>query len=202
MKEILIATKNSGKVREFEALFHTYGIKVTSLLDFSEPIPNIEETGTTFSENARLKAEGISAFLNVSVIADDSGLSVDALDGQPGVFSARYAGEPTDDVRNYEKLLDELVDVPNSKRTARFVCVLAFAIPNKETVFTRGECEGTIAHKPEGSNGFGYDPVFIPQGYDRTMAQLDQSVKNKISHRYRALIELQKWLEENVLKGE
>lgn len=195
---MVIATKNKGKVKEFEALFERYGIKITSLLDINEPIPDIEETGTTFKENARLKAEGIAKVLNVPVVADDSGLAVDALEGRPGVYSARYAGEPTDDVKNYEKLLDELRDVPNEKRTARFICVLALAIPGKETIFTEGTCEGTIAHEPKGTNGFGYDPVFIPEGYDCTMAQLEQSEKNRISHRYHALLQLEEWLKQQL----
>lgn len=198
MKEMVIATKNKGKVKEFEALFERYGIKITSLLDINEPIPDIEETGTTFKENARLKAEGIAKVLNVPVVADDSGLAVDALEGRPGVYSARYAGEPTDDVKNYEKLLDELRDVPNEKRTARFICVLALAIPGKETIFTEGTCEGTIAQEPKGTNGFGYDPVFIPEGYDCTMAQLEQSEKNRISHRYHALLQLEEWLKQQL----
>lgn len=198
MKEMVIATKNKGKVKEFEALFERYGIKITSLLDINEPIPDIEETGTTFKENARLKAEGIAKVLNVPVVADDSGLAVDALEGRPGVYSARYAGEPTDDVKNYEKLLDELRDVPNEKRTARFICALALAIPGKETIFTEGTCEGTIAHEPKGTNGFGYDPVFIPEGYDCTMAQLEQSEKNRISHRYHALLQLEEWLKQQL----
>lgn len=198
MKEMVIATKNKGKVKEFEALFQRYGIKITSLLDINEPIPDIEETGTTFKENARLKAEGIAKVLNVPVVADDSGLSVDALEGRPGVYSARYAGEPTDDVKNYEKLLYEMKDVPDTERRARFICVLAFAIPGKETIFTEGTCEGTIAHEPKGTNGFGYDPVFIPEGYDCTMAQLEQSEKNRISHRYHALLQLEEWLKQQL----
>lgn len=198
MKEMVIATKNKGKVKEFEALFERYGIKITSLLDINEPIPDIEETGTTFKENARLKAEGIAKVLNVPVVADDSGLAVDALEGRPGVYSARYAGEPTDDMKNYEKLLDELKDVPDTERTARFICVLALAIPGKETIFTEGTCEGTIAQEPKGTNGFGYDPVFIPEGYDCTMAQLEQSEKNRISHRYHALLQLEEWLKQQL----
>lgn len=195
---MVIATKNKGKVKEFEALFQRYGIKITSLLDINEPIPDIEETGTTFKENARLKAEGIAKVLNVPVVADDSGLSVDALEGRPGVYSARYAGEPTDDVKNYEKLLYEMKDVPDTERRARFICVLALAIPGKETIFTEGTCEGTIAHEPKGTNGFGYDPVFIPEGYDCTMAQLEQSEKNRISHRYHALLQLEEWLKQQL----
>lgn len=198
MKEIVLATKNRGKVKEFAALFQRYGMKTISLLDIEKSVPDIAETGTTFHENARLKAEGIADVLNKPVIADDSGLVVDALDGKPGVYSARYAGEPSDDVKNYEKLLQEMKDVPESKRTARFVCVLAVAMPERETIFTEGICEGTIAYEPKGTNGFGYDPVFIPKGYDCTMAQLEPSVKNRISHRYNALIKLEKWLKQQM----
>lgn len=202
MKEIIIATKNKGKVKEFAALFEKLDIKLKSLIDLDEPMLDIEETGTTFKENARLKAEGIAEILQVPVIADDSGLEIDALNGAPGVFSARYAGEPTDDVRNYEKVLKEMLDVPELERTARFVCVLAFAIPGKETMFAKGTCEGKISFAPKGTNGFGYDPIFIPQGFKQTMAQLEQVVKNKISHRYHALEKLEKILRHNIIKGE
>ena len=202
MKEIIIATKNKGKVKEFAALFEKLDIKLKSLIDLDEPMLDIEETGTTFKENARLKAEGIAEILQVPVIADDSGLEIDALNGAPGVFSARYAGEPTDDVRNYEKVLKEMLDVPELERTARFVCVLAFAIPGKETMYAKGTCEGKISFAPKGTNGFGYDPIFIPQGFKQTMAQLEQVVKNKISHRYHALEKLEKILRHNLTKGE
>lgn len=202
MKEIIIATKNKGKVKEFAALFEKLDIKLKSLIDLDEPMLDIEETGTTFKENARLKAEGIAEILQVPVIADDSGLEIDALNGAPGVFSARYAGEPTDDVRNYEKVLKEMLDVPELERTARFVCVLAFAIPGKETMYAKGTCEGKISFAPKGTNGFGYDPIFIPQGFKQTMAQLEQVVKNKISHRYHALEKLEKILRHNIIKGE
>ena len=135
MKEMVIATKNKGKVKEFEALFERYGIKITSLLDINEPIPDIEETGTTFKENARLKAEGIAKVLNVPVVADDSGLAVDALEGRPGVYSARYAGEPTDDMKNYEKLLDELKDVPDMKEQLdSFVYLLLPSLVKKRSL--------------------------------------------------------------------
>lgn len=198
MKEIIVATKNQGKVNEFAALFNDFNIKVTSLLEIDRTLPEIEETGMTFKENARLKAEGIADILNVPVIADDSGLEIDALNGEPGVYSARYAGEQADDVTNYEKVLQELEGVPETKRTAQFVCVLALAIPNKETIFTKGTCEGEITLRPEGTNGFGYDPIFIPKGFQRTMAQLAQTEKNKISHRFHALVSLKKWLQQNI----
>ncbi|MBO1002682.1 XTP/dITP diphosphatase [Pseudogracilibacillus auburnensis] len=202
MNEIIIATKNRGKAKEYNQLFNEYGITVKSLLDLSEEIPDVEETGDTFKENARLKAEQISRLLEIPVLADDSGLVIDALDGQPGVYSARYAGEPTDDKKNYEKVLNELTEVPSQSRTARFVCVLALAIPQGETVFKEGFCEGIIAESPVGGNGFGYDPIFIPEGFEQTMAQLEDEEKNKISHRYHALMKMKMWLNVKLGKGE
>jgi XTP/dITP diphosphohydrolase len=195
MKEIIIATKNEGKAREFKSLFERYNIKAVSLLDLSEELPDIEETGSTFEENAALKSEGIARILNIPVIADDSGLVVDALDGRPGIFSARYAGEPKDDKKNLEKVLDELQDVSEEDRSARFVCVLAVTIPGETTIFKKGFCEGTIAYEEMGSHGFGYDPIFIPQGYNHTMAELGPEEKNKISHRKNAMIQLEDWIQ-------
>ncbi|WP_047985014.1 XTP/dITP diphosphatase [Ornithinibacillus californiensis] len=195
MKEIIIATKNEGKAKEFKTLFARYNIKAVSLLDLSEELPDIEETGSTFEENAALKSEGIAEILNIPVIADDSGLVVDALDGRPGIFSARYAGEPKDDKKNLEKVLDELEDVPKEDRSARFVCVLAVTIPGEQTIFKKGFCEGTIAYVEKGSHGFGYDPIFIPKGYNQTMAELGPEEKNKISHRKNAMIQLEDWIQ-------
>lgn len=187
MDNILIATRNKGKVKEFKALFNKYKIKVYSLHDLREAIPEVKETGDTFKENARLKAEEIAQLLNRPVIADDSGLVIDALDGRPGVYSARYAHDQATDNENNEKVLTELKHIEMSDRTARFVAVLAFAIPNKETVFTDGVCEGKIITSPKGTNGFGYDPIFVPDGYDMTLAELTNDEKNKISHRSHAL---------------
>lgn len=195
MKEIIIATKNKGKVKDFELLFNKYDITVKSLLDLSTDIEDIEETGTTFEENAAIKAETICQMLNIPVIADDSGIEIDALNGAPGVYSARYAGTDKDDEANNQKVLAQLKDIPSSNRTARFVCVLAIAVPTKATVFKRGECEGTIGLEPLGENGFGYDPLFYPLGYDKTMAQMTPEEKNKISHRKKALVQLEDWLQ-------
>jgi XTP/dITP diphosphohydrolase len=194
MKEIIIATKNAGKVKEFQTLFDRYGIKAISLLDMEEDMPDIEETGSTFEENAALKSEGISKLLNIPVIADDSGLVIDALDGRPGIFSARYAGEPKDDKKNIEKVLKELENIPEEGRSARFVCVLSVSIPGQPTLFKKGFCEGKIGFEEKGSHGFGYDPIFIPKGYDITMAELDPLEKNKISHRGNAIIQLEDWI--------
>lgn len=189
LKELIIATKNRGKVKEFAALFSPYDIIVKSLHDFENEIPDVEETGTTFQENARLKAETIAKKLQKVVLADDSGLSVEALNGDPGVYSARYAGEPKSDSRNNEKLLQALTNQNN--RTARFECVLAWARPEKPTIYATGTCEGQIAETLAGETGFGYDPLFIPKGYEVTMAEVGSTVKNSISHRFHALKQLE-----------
>lgn len=191
MKHILIASRNKGKIEEFKKLFQKFNIPVESLYDLREDVPEVEETGTTFKENARLKAEQIAALLNRPVIADDSGLVIDALNGEPGVYSARYAGEKATDDENNEKVLNRLKQTPIDNRTARFVAVLALAIPNEETIFTEGICEGRIAFSPSGLNGFGYDPIFIPEGYDITFAELSNEEKNEISHRSDALKKLE-----------
>ncbi|WP_026906360.1 XTP/dITP diphosphatase [Paucisalibacillus globulus] len=198
MKEVLIATKNVGKAKEFQTLFERYGIKAVSLLDLEQELPDIEETGSTFEENAALKSEGIAEILNIPVMADDSGLVVDALDGRPGIFSARYAGEPKDDKKNIEKVLSELGSVPEEQRTARFVCVISVSVPGQKTIFKKGLCEGTIGTEEVGNHGFGYDPIFIPDGLQQTMAELSPDEKNKISHRSNAIIQLEDWIQKLV----
>ncbi|MBS2771631.1 XTP/dITP diphosphatase [Anoxybacillus rupiensis] len=200
MKQVIIATKNTGKAREFEALFNEKGMQVKTLLDFPN-CPDVEETGDTFAENARLKAEAMAAYFQQMVIADDSGLSIDALDGRPGVYSARYAGEEKDDQANIAKVLKELKGVPFEQRTARFHCTLAIAIPGRPTAIVEGTCEGYIAEEPKGENGFGYDPIFYVPEKNKTMAELPKEVKNKISHRADALAKLnEKW--DTIISGE
>jgi XTP/dITP diphosphohydrolase len=189
MKEVIIATKNPGKAREFEHIFAPRGIVVRTLLDFPE-IPEIEETGTTFEENAILKAEAVSNALGKMVIGDDSGLIVDALEGRPGIYSARYAGEQKNDQDNIKKVLSELKNVPEEKRTARFYCALAVASPGQETMTVSGICEGRILEEPRGTNGFGYDPVVFVLEVGVAMAELPSAEKNKISHRANALNKL------------
>ena len=189
MKEVIIATKNPGKAREFEHIFATRGIEVRTLLDFPE-LPEVEETGTTFEENATLKAEAVSRALNKMVIGDDSGLIVDALEGRPGIYSARYAGEPKNDQNNTDKVLVELAGIPENTRTARFYCALAIAIPEQATRTVSGTCEGRILNERRGSNGFGYDPVFYVPEKGMTMAELSSTEKNTISHRANALKKL------------
>lgn len=189
MREIIIATKNAGKVKDFETLFSPKGFQVKSLLDFPE-MEDVEETGVTLAENATLKAEAISSALNKPVIADDSGLAVDALNGEPGVYSARYAGENKDDNANIEKVLQKLNDVPFEKRTARFHCALAIAVPGKRTEIVEGTCEGHILEEKRGENGFGYDPIFFVEKWRCSMAELSKEQKNQISHRANALKKL------------
>ncbi|MCM2531474.1 XTP/dITP diphosphatase [Neobacillus pocheonensis] len=189
MKEVIIATKNPGKAKEFEHIFAPRGIAVRTLLDFPE-IPDIEETGTTFEANAILKAEAISRLLNRMVIGDDSGLMVDALEGRPGIYSARYAGEQKNDQENIDKVLLELTGLPVDKRTARFYCALAVAVPTQETFTVSGTCEGRILEERRGTHGFGYDPVFYVPEKGLAMAELSSSEKNKISHRANALKKL------------
>ncbi|MFL6555831.1 MAG: XTP/dITP diphosphatase [Bacillus sp. (in: firmicutes)] len=190
MKEVIIATKNPGKAMEFEHIFSSRGITVRTLLDFPE-IPEVEETGVTFEENATLKAEAVSKALGKMVIGDDSGLIVDALEGRPGIFSARYAGEPKDDQNNTDKVLSELEGIPEQKRSARFYCALAVAVPGQETITVSGTCEGRILEERRGSNGFGYDPVFYVPEKGLAMAELSSEEKNEISHRANALKKLE-----------
>lgn len=193
-KTIVIATKNPGKVKEFQAIFGEKGYRVKTLLDYPD-IDDVEETGTTFEENARLKAETIAKLLNVIVISDDSGLCVDYLDGAPGVYSARFAGEPKSDARNTAKLLSELAGVPEEKRTAHYHCTIVMAFPDRPSIVTTGELHGRIATVPKGENGFGYDPVFYLPDYDKTTAELGPEVKNQISHRKLAITALIERLE-------
>ncbi len=201
MIELIVATKNKGKAKEFQEIFQPLGFEVKTLLDFPD-VPDIEETGTTFSENAVLKAKGIAGHFNRIVAADDSGLIVDALGGKPGIFSARYAGPQKDDEANIQKVLSELKDVPDEKRTARFHCSLALVIPGRQPVVFEGTCEGKILREKRGNNGFGYDPVFYVPSLGKTMAELTPEQKNKISHRRQAINKLYQWLKNEFAKGE
>ena len=185
MKQIVIATKNKGKAKDFEAIFAPFGYEVVTMFDVA-PNMEIEETGTTFEENAVLKAESLAKALNKIVIADDSGLAVDALNGEPGVYSARYAGNH-DDEANIVKVLEKLAGVPTPERTARFVCSIAVAGPEMETVTFVGTCEGIITEQKIGENGFGYDPIFYVPVLSRTMAELTAEEKGEISHRGNAI---------------
>jgi XTP/dITP diphosphohydrolase len=183
--KILLATQNLGKVKELQGLLQGEDIKVISLLEV-EDWQEVEETGETFAENAALKAREAAKRTGLISIADDSGLEVDALNGAPGVYSARYSGEPKDDERNNAKLLDELEAVPEEQRTARFRCALVVASPKGEEFLTEGTIEGRILKERRGKEGFGYDPLFYLPDFGRTMAELNLSQKNKISHRAQA----------------
>jgi XTP/dITP diphosphohydrolase len=183
--QVLLATGNKGKVKELEELLNEEDIQILSLRDFPQ-IPDIEETGETFAENALIKARAAAAASNMVTLADDSGLEVDALEGRPGVLSARYAGEPKDDERNTHKLLAELQGVPDEKRAARFRCCLAIVKPGGKEILTDGTVEGRILHSKQGTGGFGYDPVFYLPEMGRTMAELSLEEKNRISHRAQA----------------
>lgn len=198
MKQVIIATKNKGKAKDFEAIFNPYGYQVLTLHDVANDM-DVEETGTTFEENAVLKAEALAERLKTFVIADDSGLAIDALNGAPGVYSARYAGEEKSDEANMRKVLTELEGVKDEKRTARFCCAIALAGPNMETKTAFGTCEGVIAHEKKGTNGFGYDPIFFVPTLGKMMAELQPSEKAAISHRGNAIKKIEAELP-NLLK--
>ncbi|MEK4759226.1 XTP/dITP diphosphatase [Viridibacillus sp. FSL E2-0187] len=185
MKQVVIATKNKGKAKDFEAIFGPLGFEVVTLFDVA-PDLEIEETGTTFEENAILKAETVANLLGKIVIADDSGLQIDALNGEPGVYSARYAGDH-DDEANMQKALKNLEGVKEEDRTARFCCALAIAGPNQETTTVFGTCEGLILTEKRGTNGFGYDPIFFVPQLNKAMAELTPAEKGAISHRGNAI---------------
>ncbi len=185
---LVIASNNKGKVREYKEMLSPLGYEVVSLKEAGITL-DVEETGKTFEENAQLKASAAAELLpDCAVIADDSGLEVEALNGAPGIYSARYGGADLDDKGRTKLLLENMKDVPDDKRNARFVCVIAFVSPEGKSFTVRGECDGTIGRIPLGNNGFGYDPVFVCQG--KTFAQHDENFKNSVSHRAKALEKL------------
>lgn len=185
MEPFIIATHNEKKRAELARILAPLGISVQTAAQIGCVLPEVEETGTTFAENARLKAESALRATGLPAVADDSGLEVDALHGAPGVYSARYAGADATDRDRYEKLLREMADVPDARRTARFVSAVCCVFPDGTSVEVRGECAGRIARAPSGTGGFGYDPVFLVG--DRTYAELTDAEKDEISHRGRAL---------------
>lgn len=186
MFELVVATRNAGKLREIRHLLEGAGIVVLGL-DAFPGLPEVDEDGDTFAANATKKAETIARLTGRPCLADDSGLTVEALDGEPGVHSARYAGSQGDDVANNARLLRELADVPADRRQAAFCCVMALCLPGKPTRFFEGRVAGRILSAPRGTDGFGYDPLFLIDGFDRTMAELPVEEKNRISHRGQAL---------------
>jgi len=186
---IVVGSRNEGKVREVRAALAGLPVELRGLADFPGATPP-EETGSTFAENARLKALELARQTGQWVLADDSGLCVDALGGRPGVESARYAGPDATDAERMAKLLEELRDVEPQRRGARFVCALALASPERILLEVRGECRGRITRCPRGSNGFGYDPVFFYPDFGATFAEVSTEAKNQVSHRGKALREL------------
>ncbi len=195
--KLVIATTNMGKVTEISKLLKNCGIGILSLADYPD-MPNIVENGSTFMENALKKAHETSAFTGLTALADDSGLEVDALDGQPGVMSARFAS--TSEARN-KKLLKLMINVPYELRTARFICALALISPDDFVWTTTGYCVGKITQKSIGKNGFGYDPIFFYEPLGKTFAEISSETKNQISHRGIALKAFKKAVVEDGILG-
>lgn len=186
MKKIVVATQNKGKVKEIKEILANLPVEVKTMGEAGIDI-DVEENGTTFEENAMIKAEAISKLTNALVIADDSGLEIDYLNKEPGIYSARYLGKDTPyDIKN-QIIIDRLEGVPKEKRTARFVCAMALAEAGKETVTTYATIEGYIGDHAEGENGFGYDPIFFVDELGTSTASLSLEAKNEISHRAKAL---------------
>ena len=185
---IVIATHNAGKARELAELFTIVGVETVSAAELGIDEP--EETGKSFAENATLKAEAAAKSSGLPAVADDSGLEVSALSGAPGIHSARWGGPHKDFALAMERVNRELKASGSNDRTAKFVCVLAYARPNAETIATRGAIVGTLTWPPRGTRGFGYDPIFVPQGYDQTFGEMEPSLKDSISHRARAFEKL------------
>lgn len=191
LEEIVFASHNEGKIKEIKKLLAPYGIKVKSALDMN--LPDVEETGKTFEENSLLKSRTIAKLVNKPCLADDSGLCVDALNGAPGVYSARYAPNRDFD-KGMEKLLAEMEKSPNKSRNAHFSCVISLAWPDGQYKVFAGQVDGKIAFHKMGAGGFGYDPLFVPEGFTCSFAQMSQEEKNKISHRGRAVEKLKDFL--------
>ena len=194
MPSLLLGTRNPGKVKEIRSILEDSGWSFSSLREF-ENVESPEENGETYSDNAIVKARFYAVATRLHALADDSGLEVEALAGAPGVFSARYAGENASDTERRKLLLSELAKTGNKDRRARFVSVVAIASPEGTILnLSEGICEGIITSVPRGTGGFGYDPLFIPDGYNQTFAELPENVKNSISHRARALMKTTEFL--------
>jgi len=197
MHKIVVATKNNGKLLEIKNILEELPVEVVSMVEDGIEIDIIED-GQTFEENALKKARAVKKYTEAIVLADDSGLEVDIMGGAPGVFSARFAGKPFSDERNNAKLISKMEGIEQRKRTARFICVIAMIMPDNREFCVRGECEGHIGFERKGNQGFGYDPLFYLPEYEKTMAELEPEIKNRISHRAKAFekfkIELTKLL--------
>ncbi len=194
-----VATKNEGKKKELLRILKPLGVDVISEKDLKEPLSDVIEDGTSFEENALIKARAACKATSLPSVADDSGLCVDALDGAPGIYTARFAGEPSDSAKNNAKLLAVMTDVPKEKRTARFVSAIACVFPDGREFTVRGECEGIIGFELCGNKGFGYDPLFISEL--GCFGEITDEEKDRISHRGKALLKLKEKLEEEYLKG-
>lgn len=190
--KIIIATHNKHKLAEMARILEPMGYEVVTDRDIGIELSDVEENGKTFLENARIKSEAGCRESGLICIADDSGLCVDALDGEPGVYSARYSGEHGDDTANNEKLLSKLADVPDEERTARFVCAICVSFPDGSEITAEGACEGKIGYEYRGTNGFGYDPLFMVG--DRSFAEFTAEEKDAVSHRGNALNKLKELL--------
>jgi XTP/dITP diphosphohydrolase len=192
--KLVVGTNNAGKIRELNELLADLPVELFGLNDF-ENVTDVEETGATFAENARLKANSYARQTGFWALSDDSGLEVEALGGAPGVFSARYAGATAGDDERTAKLLAELAATGDEARRARFVCAMAVADEKGVIKFlAEGICEGRIALTPRGANGFGYDPIFVPEGFTETFGELSSTVKGEISHRARAIKKIMRFL--------
>ena len=191
--KLVVATNNPHKIKEILTILKGQNYEILSLPDFPD-VPMVTEDGSTFAENAVKKASIIAKHTGLLALADDSGLEVDVLNGEPGVKSARFAGENATDEDRNRKLLNLLRDVPESKRNARFKCAVALSNPQGDTHLVLGICEGSIAFEPRGNTGFGYDPVFVVPCYGKTFAELGPDIKNRISHRAIALQKLRNFL--------
>lgn len=190
MAELVLATRNVGKILEVERLLqaHAPQIQVRSVSEFN--LDDVEETGDTFEANALLKAETIARNTGLPALADDSGIAIDALGGAPGIYSARWAGVHGDDAANIAKVLEQLDSIPDADRGAQFVCVIALALPDGRSMTVRAEVEGQVRRVPMGDQGFGYDPIFQPDGFAITTAEMSPEQKDAISHRGKALREI------------
>jgi XTP/dITP diphosphohydrolase len=191
--KILVATRNIGKINEIRAILQGISVELLSLDSFSG-LPDVVEDGETFEENALKKGRVMALSAGIAALADDSGLCVDALNGRPGVLSARYAGEGSSDEEKCARILGEMKDIPDVLRTARFICVLALVAPNGGEKLFKGVCEGIIIREMRGAAGFGYDPIFYHPGSGLTFAEMDSEAKNRVSHRGRALREFRNYL--------
>lgn len=191
LSEVVFTSHNAGKIKEIKELLQPFGINVKSALDME--LPDVEETGSTFAENSLLKSQTIAELTGLPCIADDSGLCVDALNGAPGVYSARYAPNRDFD-KGMEKLLAEMAQSPNKSRKAHFSCVISLAFPNGGYELFEGRVDGHIATEKQGNGGFGYDPLFIPDGFAKSFAQMSKDEKNQVSHRGRAVEKLKAYL--------